>query len=1016
MFKRIVCAVLIMLMLVCAFAACNDKPDNNGENNGTNEGGNNEGGNNNAGDGENNGGSTEGEGDNKPEEPKGELSFTLKEDDTYSVSVGTAKGLSKIEIPATHEGKPVTELGIFGSATADAVLNTSLTELVIPDTVTTAKANAFMGCTALKSVYITDFAKWCEINFENAYATPMYSAEALYVNGVDMASELTLTVPDGVGRIGSYALYSFDKVTKITVPDSVTEIGAGAFYSCVGMKSIEIGSGVAKIGNSAFTNCNSLSRVYIKDLAKWCAVAFEGNPSNPMCYANKLYLNGELLTSLVIPESVTAVSPRAFYGSRCITSVAIHGGVTEIGENAFAGCEKITEVINLSGLSITAGDGANGNIAKFAMDVHSGNSRIVTVGDYQFYTKNGTSHLIQYVGDDLELVLPESFNGKNYVIGKNAFYYYTELKSVVIPDTVTKICENAFFNCKSMTSVIIGNSVTAIENSAFSYCNAIQSLNIPDSVVSIGSSAFLSCIAMTRLDLGSGLTTIGAGAFSNCQKLEGVYIKSLEQWCSFNFPDQYSNPTACGKRLYLNGELLTEVTIPDSITVISPYAFLGCTELSRVILNDNVTSIGDYAFWNCGNLTGVTLGKKLTAIGTDVFKWCYKLVEIINRSSMELNPGREDNGSVALNAIEIHKGDSKIIKVDDYLFYICDKGNYLISYTGSGVELILPESYNGESYVINSYAFYSNSRITSVTFSEGVTDIGGYAFAGCAGLQTVNFSESIKTVGGSAFLYSGAITTVNIPDIALWCAIQFGDSDANPITVARKAYVNGELLTNLVIPEGVTGIGRYAFKYCNSIASVTVPSSMTMIDTYAFQFCYKLAEVINHSELEIRAKSIDFGQIANYALEVHSGESKLDNVNGYLFYTNKGTSYLLGYAGEDTQLVLPESYKGGSYVLYDYAFFCRDDITSVIISKGVTAIGNNAFRSCGGLATVEIGENVTKIGSGAFHGVGSLENVTFKNTKGWKAGDKTIPSADLTDSAKTIQQIHTNADVTWERS
>lgn len=1013
MFKRILCAVLIMLMLVCVFAACNDKPDNNGdngENNGTNEGGNN------AGEGENNGGNTEGGGDNKPEEPKGELSFTLKEDDTYSVSVGTAKGQSKIEIPATHEGKPVTELGFFGSATEDAALNTALTEIVIPDTVTASKANAFMGCTALKSVYITDFAKWCEINFENTYANPMYPGEALYLNGVDMTEELTLTVPEGVGRIGSYAMYGFNKATKITVPDSVTEIGAGAFYSCVGMKSIEIGSGVAKIGNSAFTNCNNLSRVYIKDLARWCAIAFESNPSNPMCYANKLYLNGELLTSLVIPESVTAVAPRAFYGCRSITSVTLHGGVTEIGTDAFTGCEKITEVINLSALEVTAGGTANGNVAKTAMDVHSGSSKIVTVGEYQFYTKGGVNYLIQYAGEDVELVFPASYKGENYVIGKNAFYYYTELISAVLPDTVTKICENAFFNCKNMTSIDLGNGVTAIENSAFSYCNGLLSLTIPDSVTSIGNSAFLSNIAMTRLDFGSGVTSVGSGAFTNCQKLEGVYIKDLEKWCEIVFPDQHSNPTACGKKLYLNGELLTELIIPDSITAISPYAFLGCTELSKVVLNDNVTSIGDYAFWNCGNITSVTLGEKVNTVGADVFLYCYRLVEVINRSPMSITFGDKDNGSIAQNAIEIHKGESKVKKLGDYLFYICDKGNYLISYMGSGAELVLPDSYNGENYVINSYAFNNYSHITSVTFSEGVTDIGGFAFASCSGLKTVNFSKSIKTVGDTAFGYSGAIVTVNIPDIAAWCAIAFANSDANPITVARKAYVNGELLTNLVIPEGVTSIGYCAFYYCNSIASVTIPASVTMIDTYAFRYCYKLAEVINRSELEIRAKSRDFGQVANYALEVHSGESKLDNVNGYLFYTNKGTNYLLGYAGGDTELVLPENYKGESYVIYDYAFFCRDDITSVKISKGVTAIGNNIFRSCGGLTTVEIGENVTKMGTGVFHGTGSLTGVTFKNPNGWKAGDQAVASADLSDTVKAAQQVMTNSALAWERS
>ena len=176
----------------------------------------------------------------------------------------------------------------------------------------------------------------------------------------------------------------------------------------------------------------------------------------------------------------------------------------------------------------------------------------------------------------------------------------------------------------------------------------------------------------------------------------------------------------------------------------------------------------------------------------------------------------------------------------------------------------------------------------------------------------------------------------------------------------------------MTIPDGVTSIGDYAFYSCYNLTSVTIGNSVTSIDSSAFEYCYKLVEVINHSSLNITKGDSSNGYVGYCAKETHVGESKIVNYNDYLFYTYNGVHYLLGYVGDDTEPILPASYNGSNYEIYKYAFYNRDDITSVTISNSVTSIGDYAFYNCKNLTSVTIGNSVTNIGSYAFRDCTSL--------------------------------------------
>ena len=293
------------------------------------------------------------------------------------------------------------------------------------------------------------------------------------------------------------------------IPDTVEEIGKCAFYNCSGLTSVVIPNSVTSIGDSAFCSCRGLTSVHIDDIAAWCNIEFNGSLANPLYYAKNLYLNGEKVTELVIPNSVTSIGEYAFYNCSGLTSVEIPNSVTSIGEAAFRDCSGLT--------SLVIGNG------------------VTSIGKYAFFNCSG-------------------------------------LTSVEIPNSVTSIGEHAFRTCSGLTSVVIGNGVTRIEENAT-------------------------------------VTSIGSCAFMGCTNLASVHISDIAAWCKITFDGSKSNPLHCAHHLYKDGNEITNLEIPEGVTVISESAFTDCENLTSVTIPEGVTSIGESAFTGCSALTTVTLPK-----------------------------------------------------------------------------------------------------------------------------------------------------------------------------------------------------------------------------------------------------------------------------------------------------------------------------------------------------------------------------------------------------------------------
>ena len=259
---------------------------------------------------------------------------------------------------------------------------------------------------------------------------------------------------------------------------SVTSIGYRVFFDSSRLTSVTIPNSMESIGDFAFYFCFGLTSVHISDIAAWCNIDFDGYFSNPLCFAHHLYLNGEEVKDLVIPNSVTSIGVYAFSGCSGLTSVTIPNSVTSIESEVFSGCSGLTSV-----------------------------------------------------------TIPNSVTS----IGVAAFYSCSGLNSVTIPNSVTSIERNAFCGCSGLTSVTIPNSVTSIESEVFRGCSGLTSVTIPNSVTSIENYAFYGCSGLTSVTIPNSVTSIGWEAFANCPKLLDVYCyaENVPSTSNDAFDDSY---------------------------------------------------------------------------------------------------------------------------------------------------------------------------------------------------------------------------------------------------------------------------------------------------------------------------------------------------------------------------------------------------------------------------------------------------------------------------------------------
>ena len=422
--------------------------------------------------------------------------------------------------------------------------------------------------------------------------------------------------------------------------------------------------------------------------------------------------------------------------------------------------------------------------------------------------------------------------------------YKNKIITVNIESGVTSIGSEAFRGCMSLASVSIPSSVKKIGVSAFRECHALTNMVFPSGVEIIDENAFAECTNLASLTIAPTVNQIKSNAFRSCNKLTDIYISDLEAWCSipFAYPagqDPELSPFSCTHDLYLNGTLLTELVIPESVTSIPQYAFWGCRNITSVSIPSTVTSIGGYAFassgltdvtipnnvtfissgvfYNCENLASVTLPEGITRIVSDTFNGCSSLTSMIIPSDVEkiqVDAFRDCGNLISItipkSVLEIQEGAFRDCSSLTDVYYNGTQAEWTSietdSYNTSLLQATLhcirtitvSDSENGSIVVmVDGEAATTSDENKTVTLT--ITPDTGYVLD----TLTVMQGETEVTVTDNSFTMPAGDVSVTAT-FSAWKWLQEEMKKDGEIILGRDYLCDDQILGPLVVPGGVT--------------------------------------------------------------------------------------------------------------------------------------------------------------------------------------------------------------------
>ncbi len=836
----------------------------------------------------------------------------------------------------------------------------SLARLRIPDSVTEVGGGAFEGCTGLQYVS-TGNGLTVLPGFHDCTAleTVEVGTGITEVSLSDCHSLTRLTLPEGLTRL---YLSRCTALTELDIPDSVTEL---SLQGCSSLPGVTLPAGMTEIGNYSFWGCSSLAELTIpQSITRIGEHAFAGCTS---------------LTSVVIPEGVTQIGWEAFLNCTSLAEVTIPASVTDIGYNVFDGCTGLSRIYNNSALAWRLADFSDCALMLINADGskqyrNSNNQTCIETPEGFVFTDGYWGYsLIAYVGAETTITLPADHNGQPY----SCELISATAETVILPaDATTSF---SFQNCSRLQSISVPEGVTGI--SAVN-CPALQTLSLPDSLEYL----YLSdCPALQALSVPAKITDLSIYHCNSLQSLalseelrylriedlpalqtlslprsiQSLYVTECPSLQAFAIPEGLS-------ALSISGNMgFTDFTLPETVADAS---FQGWTNLETVTLPESMTKIPSHFFSQCENLRQVTLPAGITSIGYYAFQNCKNLESIL-----------------------------------------------------------LPEGLT----TINSNAFYGCASLKSITIPEGVTELESNVFTHCAALEQVSLPGTLTAIGERAFQYCDSLAELHLPagvtefgflalaahnglavyveDVSQWYT-----GGSAPHFTAPYIYAGGQLVTELVLPEGLTAIdamafygctgltdillpqslqtiGRDAFYGCAGLTEITLPSNLTEIGNNAFRGCGNLLTVYNNSTLPVMPYNSDYGEVAaNACIVVDAAGNKQYrppcgsgiypyevDADGFVFGKSPDGYLLQGYVGIEDTMTLPLTYQGQPYTiaLNDLTSYGLGYLKHIIIPEGFTEIPEEAFVYCAELLSVQLPQSLQTIGANAFQNCQYLENV-----------------------------------------
>ncbi len=703
--------------------------------------------------------------------------------------------------------------------------------------------NSFNGCTNLSTVSFTDGLK---IIGASAFVGCSSLQQALLPDSVRLihtsafmncSSMTQVTLPaSGFNTIDNFTFKNCRSLTAVTIPANVQCIGAMAFENCSGLRRIDMSCGTKIVDDCAFSGCTGLAQegvYYYGTKDQWNkTIIRDGNEdlqNAPKDFGIAGSCGDELMFAYNYTTKVLMIygngdmqdfdnidrTPWSLF-DEYVKTVRIAGTVTKIGNHAFEGFTALSEVLY-------AGTEDDWNAVLIGND----NDPLLTL-------KPQTSVRTGMCGDNVTY----NFNTVTGVVtirGKGAMYdgslTYSSpfssrdnIKTVVIEEGVTSVGDMMFFQT-TVENVTLPSTLTRIGESAFYECQKLENPAIPAKVTTIGQSAFMGCAGITEIALPGGLTTLESAVFSDCYALESIEI-------------------------------------PGSVTEIKTAAFSGCSALQSVSLWYSVAHIARSAFYDCSALNDVYY------FGTNA-QWGQMTVDAGNELFENADRHYQTNsGQCGVNVFYNFDEDSGALVIygsGDMYDYNTDNRKSPFFYSDDITSVTIE---NGVTSV-GAYAFYGCDRMETLTLADSVGSVNEYGVHGCYNLLTVNIGKGLTVVDKFAFQGCSKLETVNyVGTNAEWNAVTIYEYN-DPLIVEKPQLLSGqcgthatftldtatglltikgtgtiyntgmnttrirELVRNIVIEEGITGIFQYTFQYMEMLENITFPNSINEIYDYA---------------------------------------------------------------------------------------------------------------------------------------------------------------------------------------
>ena len=728
----------------------------------------------------------------------------------------------------------------------------------------------------------------------------------------------TVILLEGVTSIGAYAFYYCDDLANVYISGTVTSIGEYAFYEMKNLTSLSLPEGIQSIGESAFENCSGLTALTIPDsVTQLDSGAFSD------CYN---------VRELVLGSGITAINSDAFYGWTALTSVTIPDSVTSIGSRAFYFCTALEEI-----------------------------------------------------------VIPDSVT----TIGKEAFQLCDSLTRVVLGSSVSYVAEGTFADCTALRSVQLGSSVTGLYSEAFSNCTSLTSITIPASVEKVYS-AFPACSALEKI-------VVEAGNLNFCAVDGVLYTKDMETLvcCPAGKSGTFVVPeltTVIGDYAFYGCSKLTDVILHNDVAKLGQYAFADCAGLTTFTFPLGIDYVATRALIDCCSLRTVYFECDVPRISDDALEGvvavCYYPADFGSWGYYgSLDVGGYDGVLTwaALDTGHTHSFTSTYMNSGcctepNYTLYTCECGESYKAYNSYADEhMFFSCWYSADGTVIYwecvlcgfveaellDGAVHTHSYTTE-TVEPTCTHQGYTAYTCSCGTLYSDLTPVLEHNWSGFVELGGGLGRRTCADCGHWEVFpisgQCGDGltwrvdDKGTLTISgsgamwdmdETGYWFGIPITSVVIDEGVTSIGAYAFAGCTSVTSLTIPASVTSIGDFFTDRCPELTQ-IRVSEASTR-----------YC------------VKGGILYTKDLTTLVRCPEEMQGTVAVPETVQ----TVGAGAFAGCISVTRILFAEsGLRVIGEEAFAYCNALTEITLPATLAEENTRVFISCNNLRQIHFQGT------------------------------------